>query len=641
LGVILYQILSARFPFPGETAQAVLYAIMNEAPKPLNPTDALAKELEKVILKALSKDVQTRYSSAEELLRDLGELKAGAVLKAMELPRQALPNTIAVLDFQNITKDQEYEWLSGGIAETVTVDLKRIASLQVIGREKISQAAGGSSSEPMLEQDAVVLGKRLGIRFIVWGVFQRMGDSVRITAHLTEMAAGDLLGSAKVDGSLQDIFKLQDEIIIQLADFLDLDVSDTEKAKIESPETFELEAYEYYARGRQLQIKMGLEGMATAQNYYEKALRIDPEYALAYSGLGGLYTLKYIASSRREDLELGIGYLQKAIQHDPELSDPYLWLTYGFTRKQQFDDAIRSGRRAVELEIDNPLAHYFLGVAYQVQAAMEYKKDGYPKALDHYRINMRLVPRYEPALMNSAWIYLLHGRYEPAQSFLRQAIELEESGKGEMVKFVGSLTLMGNLFQRQNEMTKAKEWYQRSLEVLKRSDHVYTPAFLAMTYSGLGRIEFSQWNYDLALANYRKAQGAIEKGRSGIGMGYVRIQVQIGMAKAFHGLGLTQEAKRQYSDANTLLAEKQEYDFSWIWEGCDAQAFYEFACYHAFLNQPQAALEHLTRAVEYGWADWTAIDNETCFETLRTEPEFQHAIQDWKKLPDILENISS
>ena len=150
------------------------------------------------------------------------------------------------------------------------MDLKRIASLQVIGREKVSKTLGERASEPMLEQDAVAMGKSLGIRFIVWGGFQKMGDSVRITSHLTEISNETLIGSAKVDGNMQDIFKLQDEIIIQLVEFLNLDVSDNEKAKIESPETLAVEAYEYYAKGRQLQIQMGREGMIKAQKFYEK-----------------------------------------------------------------------------------------------------------------------------------------------------------------------------------------------------------------------------------------------------------------------------------------------------------------------------------------------------------------------------------
>jgi len=640
LGVILYQMLSAHLPFPGETAQAVIYAILHEPPLPLVHIDSLSTEVEKIILKALSKDIRYRYASAEVLLKDLHDLRAGIPVKAGKEVPQKSANSVAVLDFTNITKDADCDWLSGGIAETVTVDLKRISSLQVISREKILKGLDKGVGNSMADQDVIALGKKLGIGYVVWGGFQKMGKSVRITSYMTEVSSGNLMGSAKVDGIMTDIFKLQDEIIIQLADFLSLEVSDTEKAKIELPETIELEAYEYYARGRQLTIQLGREGMTQAQEHYEKALELDPEYALAYSGLGGLLTLKFITSSRNEDLELGIKYLQESIKRDTELSDPFLWLTYGYTRKFRFDEAVRSGKRAVELETDNPLAHYFLGLAYHVQAAVEYKKDGYPQALDHYRINLKLVPKYEPALLNSAWIYLLHGCYPEAKKLLEQAVMLEESGKGEMVRFVGSLTLMGNLFLRQNHTQSALEWYKRSIEILEKTDHVYTQAFLALAYCGLASIDFMRWDHDKALANFKKARAAIEKGKAGLGMGYILVYVLIGMAKAFHGLGITQESKHWYQTALKLLSDKKEYDFNWIWEGCDAQAYYEIANFQALLNHPTETYEYLEKAVKSGWADWPAFDCNASFEEFRKHPDYRNKIQELRKTPDILEGVS-
>ncbi len=638
-GVVFYEMLSTQLPFPGETAQAVIYAILNEPPLPLPPAAGLSSELEKVVQKSLNKDIRYRYASVAQLLKDLSDLKTGIPIKAAEVSSKKNPNSVAVLDFINISQQPDCDWLSEGIAETVTVDLKRIAALQVLSRDKVVKALGSPTAKAIRQEDISKAGEELGIRYLVGGGYQKMGDSIRITTHLTEVDSGNQLGSAKVDGNMNDIFKLQDELVIRLTAFLSLEISDTEKAKIESPETLEVEAYEYYARGRQLIIQMGREGMAKAQEFFEKALKLDPEYAMAYSGLGGLLTLKFIALSRTEDLELGLQYLQKAIKYDPEMSDPYLWLAYGYAREHRFEDAIRSGKRAVELESDNPLAHYFLGVAYHVQAAEEFKREGYRKALDHYRINIRLAPNYEPALMNSAWIYLLHGQYKAAQKLLEQAVVLEESGKGEMVKFVGSLTLMGNLLLRQGRPHQAGEWYQRSLKILEKTDHVYSQAFLAMTYGGLARINTDDGEYDKALVNYRKAQTSIEKGRSGLGMGYILIIILMGMARACHSLGLTQESKQHYRAALKLLLEKKEYDFSWIWEGCDAQAHFEIASYHAHCNHPQEALEQLRKAIEYGWADWRAFYNDASFEAFRKDPENQTVIQTLKNAQPIPEQL--
>lgn len=632
LGVILYEMLTAKLPFPGETAQAVIFAILNETPLPMTGLDSdIAGEIEKVIHKALAKDVNLRYGSAEEFLLDLDSLRKGLPVEKPPLAREEAQNSVAVIDFSNITKDPSCDWLSGGIAETVSVDLKKIVSLRIVSREKVLKVLGGQASESIAEKEVINLGKTLGVRWLVWGGFQKMGNTIRITSRFAEISSGEIIGSAKVDGTMEDIFQLQDQIITELMFSLNLDVSDTEKKKIASPETLEVEAYEYYAKGRQIINQMGREGMPKAQEFFEKAMEKDPEYALAYSGLGNLLALKFIATSNLEDLENAIHHLQKAIELDPDLTDPYLWLTYGYTREQRYGDAIRAGKRAVELESDNPLAHYFLGVAYTVQAAMEYKISKYPKALDHYRINVKLQPNYQPAYMNAAWIQLLHGRYQEAEEQLDRAVAIEESGKAGIVTFVGSLTMMGNLYLRQNQYDSAEEWYNRSLKVLKKTDHVYTGAFQALTYCGKGQIEFANRNYDQALQSYKKAKAIIEKVSHGLGIGYVLAKTCLGMAKAFHELGMSQEAKSHFQKSLQLIEKKQDYDFSWIWEGSDAQAYYDLASYQALLNRPEEALDYLKKALDCGWADLPLLENDECFDSLRVLPEYKQITQSLTK----------
>jgi serine/threonine protein kinase/tetratricopeptide (TPR) repeat protein len=636
LGVILYEMLTVKLPFPGETAQAVIFAILNEAPLPLKGLNSdIAGEIEKVVFKILTKDINLRYGSAEELLQDLFSLQRGLPVEMPLTAREEILNSVAVIDFSNITKDSSCDWLSGGIAETVSVDLKKIASLKVVSREKVLKALGSYATENITEKEIIDLGMTLGVRWLVWGGFQKVGKTIRITSHFTETFTGDLVGSAKVDGTIEDIFQLQDQIIAELMHSLHLDVSDTEKEKIVSPETLEVEAYEFYARGRQIINQMGREGLPKAQEFFEKAMEKDPNYALAYSGLGNLLTMKFIATSDQTDLEAAIDYLQKAIERDPDLTDPYLWLTYGFTRERRYGDAIIAGKRAVELESDNPLAHYFLGVAYHVQAAMEYQISKYPKALDHYRINVKLQPNYQPAYMNAAWIHLLHGRYKDAKEHLDKAVILEESGKAGIVTFVGSLTMMGNLYLRLKQNAQALEWYDRSIKALAKTDHVYTAAFQALTFCGMGQIEFASRNYDKALQSYKKAKAIIEKVSHGLGIGYVFAKTCIGMAKAFHELGMSRDAKSHYRKSLQLIEKKEGYDFSWIWEGSDAQAYYDLASYQALLNRQQESMDYLKKAIDCGWADLPLLENDECFDALRELPEYNHMIHGLKK-PKIL-----
>ena len=633
LGVILYEMLTAKLPFPGETAQAVIFAILNEAPLPLTGLDSdIAREIEKVIHKALAKNVNLRYGSAEEFLQDLNNLKAGIPIATPLPAKKEIQNSVAVIDFSNITEDPSCDWLSGGIAETVSVDLKKIATLKVVNREKVLKVLGGHSGESITEKEVIDLGKTLGVRWLVWGGFQKMGNAIRITSHFAEISSGEIFGSAKVDGPMEEIFALQDQIITELMFSLDLDLSDTEKEKIASPETLEVEAYELYARGRQIINQMGREGMTKAQEFFERAMEKDPDYALAYSGLGNLLTMKFISTSNQKDLEAAIDYLQTAISLDPDLIDPFLWLTYGYTREHRYSEAIRAGIRAVELDSDNPLAHYFLGVAYTIQAAMEYEVSKYPKALDHYRITVKLQPNYQPAYMNAAWIHLLHGRYKEAKEQLDKAVALEESGKSGIVTFVGSLTMMGNLYLRQKKDDSASLWYTRSLNVLAKTDHLYTSAFQALTYCGMGQIEFAAGSYDKALQSFKKAKKITEKVSGGLGIGYVLAKTTIGMAKAFHELGMSREAKLHFQKSLQLIEKKESYDFSWIWEGSDAQAYYDLASYQALLNRPQKALGYLKKAIGCGWADLPQLKNDACFDSIRDSQEYVQIMKGSKKL---------
>jgi len=630
LGVVLYEMLSGTLPFRADNEQALIYSILNQDPKPLEDfRPEISPDFEQIVLKLLAKNPNLTYTSARELIRDLESLKAGMPIEEPRVAVERLRNSIAVLDFANITRDDACSWLSGGIAETVTVDLKKIGSLSVVSREKVLIALGSLPGKDITERQIINIGQVLRVKWIVWGGFQKMGSAIRITAHFTEVSTGDMIGSAKVDGTMEDIFKLQDNIVTNLMDSLELELSDSERKKIETPETSELTAYEYYAKGRQLLLQMNKEQIGQAVDYLKKAIEIDPEYALAYSSLGSIHTLRFIAQTNPEDLDIGISYLEEALKYDPHIADPYMWLSYAYVRKQLFEEAIQSGCRAVELEPENPNAHYFLGVAYMVQAATEYKTKQYAEAIPFLKRAAELI-LFQPAFMNLAWIYFLHGQYQEAKMNLDRAVAIEESGKFGAVRFVGALTLMGNLYSRQQKLDKAQEWYARSLALLEKSDHVYRGSFLVLTYYGLGMAALNRSQYDKALDRFRKAFELISQNAKSLRIGYYLINVHLGMARASSKLGMIREEKEQFQKALALLESKKGYDFSWVWEGSDAQAYYEVASYHASKNQQDKALEYLQKAVSCGWRDLPLIEKDEHFDKFCDLPQLKRILKELK-----------
>lgn len=628
LGVCFYEMLAGKHPFASDTQQAMISSILNKDPEPVTTfVPHISPELDRILQKALAKEKKSRYVSITKLLNDLKRIKEGHIISVPALIPEEQKNSVAILDFVNITKQPDCDWLSSGIAETITVDLKRIAALQVVSREKVSAVLGKDAGQKVTEQQVIDLGQVLQARWIVWGAFQKMGETIRITSHFTEVSTGDVVGSAKVDGTMNDIFRLQDQIITNLMESLELEISDTEVQKIEMPETLELEAYEYYAKGRQMHNQMGEDGIKDAIEMMKKALEIDSEYALAYSGLGGIHMIKFISQTDPNDLEIGMTYLEEAIKIDAELADPYQWLTYGYSRKQLFDDAIRSGNKAVALEPHNPLAHYFLGVALTVNAATEYHLENYADAVRHYKANIELQPNYVPAYMNLSWIYLLHGEYDEAEMYLEKAASLEKSGRQAMVKFVGAQTLLGNLYFRRGQLDKAQSLYFQSVKFLEKTDHVYTGPFLALTYCGLGNVEIEKGSSDRALQHYQKVRGLILEHPKSLGIGHFLVRAYLGMARAFHLLGMSREENKHIQEALDLFSDKKAYDFNWIWEGCDAQMYYEFASYFAFVHNEENTFLNLQKAIDCGWAELPWLEHDVSFESLRQHVAYQKIVE--------------
>lgn len=630
-GILFFEILTGKHPFQREHPQAMVYAILREDPEPMSHLrSGIPPELESIVFKCLQKDSTARYAAMGELLKDLQAVRSGRTVSQLTVSPVATANVVAVMDFANITKDPECDWLAGGIAETVTVDLKKIAVLNVLSREKVLRAMGRKSASTITERDIIDIGQSLKARWIVWGGFQKMGAAIRITAHFTEVSTGKMAGSAKVDGRMEDIFGLQDRIIISLMETMNLDLPGHEFEKISKPETIEIQAYEYYARGRQVMNQMGMAGLREARELYEKAIRKDRNYALAYSGLGCLGMMRFISQTDPKDLEEGIARLKEAIKLDAGLADPYLWLAYGYTRRHDFEEAVEHGTRAIELEPDNFLAHYFLGTALMIDAATSCRPALFGEALRSLNSCTTLQPHYIPARMNLAWVYMLHGQYPSAYLELEKASFLEESGLQEGPRFVGALTLLGNLHYRRRQYDQALEAYGRALQSLSKHEHVYRKPFCALTHWGYGSVFFRQRRYDKSLEHFRIAEDIVRTNPKSLGIGYFLILTRLGMAKTFYRHGMRKDAQARFQTARELLDRKKEYDFNWVWEGSDGQSHYEIASYSALVRERQGALGSLRKAVECGWADWPFLEEDDCFALLRGDQEFEDIVEGLK-----------
>src|SRR2546426_918962 len=529
------------------------------------------------------------------------------------------------------------DWLSSGIAETVSVDLKKIPGLKVINHERAARALAGREKGAMSGSDILSVGRALGARWVVWGGFQNFGALIRITPQFAETETEELISAAKLDGPIQEIFTLQDRIVTGLMDILNVKLSSNDLERIGRPQTAELQAYEYYAKGRQLFTLFGKTSLEQAAEYFQHAIEIDPAYALAYSGLGSTCAFRYIARTQKEDLSLAITHLERALELDPDLVEPYGWLAYAYTRAYRFEEGQQAADRAVALEPESTFSHYFAGLSRTVRGAVEHCWERYPEAAPMLVRAIAVEPNFQPAYIGLGWMYMLNGQYDVARVAFDRAVEIEVTGRVKEIRFVGGLTLRAGLDLREGHWEDARTRLRRALELYEGADHVYAEAFAALSYCGLAEIEEHAANYDRAVGHYTQAGEIIALHPQRLGVGYLCVKAGLGLARAFHRLHMRRDEARQVEEACRLLERKQDYDFNWMWEGSDAQAQYDLARYHAAAGHQQEALRALRRAGTYGWGDLPALEADDNFARYRDDPEFK-AVRDLaraRRLPEL------
>jgi len=262
----------------------------------------------------------------------------GGDLKLLDKP------SIGVLPFVNISGDPEQEYFSDGITEDLITDLSKISGLFVIARHSVFTYKG-----KVVRVDQV--GRELGVRHVLEGSVRKAGSRVRITAQLVDTRTGGHLWAERYDRELKDIFDLQDEVTQKIVSALAVKLTKGDEDRLAGRYTDNLEAYDYALRGAEYYSRFTKEASAQAREMFQKAIQLDPDYALAYSRLGLTYLHEWTHrwSQDPQLLERAFELAQKAIALDdtlPEahrvLGDVYLW-------RKQHEEAIAELEMAIAL----------------------------------------------------------------------------------------------------------------------------------------------------------------------------------------------------------------------------------------------------------------------------------------------------
>jgi non-specific serine/threonine protein kinase len=280
LGVVMYEMATGQRPFHGGTSFDLTSSILRDSPPPLAEHRAdLPAALDRILQRCLAKDANGRYLSARELREALDRLRremtSGSQVVSVSA---AAPNkSIAVLPFANLSMDPENEFFADGITEEIINVLGRIEHLRVAARTSAFTFKGKHAA-------LRVIGERLNVKTILEGSVRRAGNRLRITVQLINVADGYHLWSERYDREMKDIFEIQDEIARAIADRLKVTLGEGGQEPLVKAVTKDLEAYELYLKGRALLYRRG-GSVPHAVECFERAARLDPEYALARAGL--------------------------------------------------------------------------------------------------------------------------------------------------------------------------------------------------------------------------------------------------------------------------------------------------------------------------------------------------------------------
>jgi adenylate cyclase len=322
--------------------------------------------------------------------------------------------SIAVLPFVNMSNDPENEFFSDGIAEEIVNALTKVKALRVASRTS-SFAFKGKN------EDIGEIGRKLKVHTMLEGSVRKAGDRLRVTTQLINVADGYHLWSERYDRQLEDVFEIQDDIAENIVRALRVVLGEEEKRALEKTSTENVRAYEYYLRGRQMQLQLRRSTLQYARRMFDRAIEIDPNFARAHAAIADCCSFLYMYwDASKANLEAADASSQRALELDPESAEAHTSRGVALTLRRDYDGARREFDIALSL---NPMlyeAHYFYGRACFSEGKLE-------EAVSHYRDAWRVQPEDYQAILLSTDALAKLGWEAEAKKAAEQGIQVADA----------------------------------------------------------------------------------------------------------------------------------------------------------------------------------------------------------------------
>jgi TolB-like protein/Tfp pilus assembly protein PilF len=526
LGVILFEMATAKVPFEGKTPLSV--ALMHRDAKPPDPRD-LNKQtpdpLSGIIARCLQKNPGARYQRIEELASELHGLAEALTddgpVRAVRTAGGGLTpggtrvlDSIAVLPFADLSPQKDQAYFCEGLAEELITALARVRRLEV--------AARSSAFSPELQtMDVREVGRRLGVAAVLEGAVRKVGSKLRITVELLNVGTGYQIWSDRYERTLEDVFAIQDEIALAVVDRLKVGLLGEEKEALLKRPTTNPEAYSLYLMGRFFWNKRNAEGIKRGLECFARAIQVDPAFARAYAGISDCYGIfAYYWAPPRPTLTKAREAAVKALELDPTLAEAHTSMAFVKHKlERDWRGAEREFRQAIELDPDYLWAHHWYALylaamgrhqesfveikraleidptsaqLHMVHGMLFYLARFYDRAVEELGKAVELDPHHVLATFYLGLSHLECGQYDQALALVSRAAEMNANA-GFFVQGIGYVHASGG------REDLARDILAR-VDQIKSQTYV-SPVYQAFIYLRLGEPDKAFEWFDKALAD--------------------------------------------------------------------------------------------------------------------------------------------
>ena len=682
LGLVLYEMVSGEMPFSGDSTWQVMYQRVKEVPKNITEVNPnIPDDVARIIMHCLERDPAERYQTAREILTDIdlhrgpemsttsmyrtasasaasrsvqitlpakpplwlyiaggGLLLAGlffavpttrhlvlkpasengaAIDEAVKgLPPLSQGKYVAVLPFRVLGDASTVGYVADGLSEALSAKLFQLKEVHVASADE----SGKVDTKAPLPQIA----KKLGANLVVQGTVQGTADQLRITVKLENVVESKTLWNEEFSGVPGDLLTMEDKIYGNLADALVASRSVEELAAGTAHPTDNVDAYDSYLRGRNaMRGNLDVKSIQSAIDYFTGALRKDPRFALAYTGLADASVRMYEDDKRSLWTDKALAAAKQAQALNDKLPEVHFSLGAVYAATGQTTQAVSEVKRALELAPNSDEGYRRLGNVYLAAGQKEQAIRALEKAAElnpYYWVNLN-------ALGNA---YLRMGNYDKALKYLQQVTQVEPQN------YIG----FANLGLAYLSMGRYEESIAPLETALKLNPQPQVMSNLGTSYFYLHRYEDSVKQFEKAvelnpndetmmgnLADAYRAAGQLDKAKGiydkAIGLAFKALQVNPRSAATMGNLALYYAKKGDAGQAMEFVQRARGFDPSSV------DLIFTSAEVHALSNRPEEAIVDLKKGLQLGLTTAT-IESDPELDSLRKRTDYQELMKKYE-----------